>query len=93
MADRDRFEVVPLGFDLEPFAVSAAERVERRRRLRNELGIAEDDRLVTLIARLVPIKRVDRFLRVAERLGAQRQGVHFLVVGDGELRPTLRAKH
>ena len=29
---------------------------------------------MTLIARLVPIKRVDRFLRVAERLVAQRQG-------------------
>lgn len=90
VADRDRFEVVPLGFDLKPFDVSAAERIERRRRLRRELGIADDDDLVTLIARLAPIKRVDRFLRVAARLGAQRQGVHFLVVGDGELRATLQ---
>ena len=91
VADRDRFEVVPLGFDLRPFVVSATERIERRRRLRNELGIAEDDDLVTLIARLAPIKRVDRFLRVAARLSAQRRDVHFLVVGDGELRATLQA--
>ena len=74
MADRDRFEVVPLGFDLRPFVVSAAERIERRRRLRSELGIADDDGLVTLIARLVPIKRVDRFLRVAERLSGSATG-------------------
>lgn len=91
VADRDCFEVVPLGFDLKPFEVSAAERMQRRQRLRKELGIADDDQLVTLIARLVPIKRVDRFLRIAERLGAQRQGMHFLVVGDGELRATLQA--
>jgi glycosyltransferase involved in cell wall biosynthesis len=90
VADRDHFEVVPVGFDLKPFDVSAAERTERRRRLRRELGIADGDDLVTLIARLAPIKRVDRFLRVAARLGAQRQGVHFLVVGDGELRATLQ---
>ncbi len=46
---------------------------------------------MTLIARLVPIKRVDRFLRVARSLAAERQGVHFLVVGDGELRGALQA--
>jgi glycosyltransferase involved in cell wall biosynthesis len=36
----------------------------------------------------VPIKRVDRFLRVATLL-AQRPGVRFAVVGDGELRDAL----
>src|SRR5581483_1739741 len=51
--------------------------------------IPQDAWLVTLIARLVPIKRVDRFLRVASQL-AERHDVHFLVVGDGELRDELR---
>ena len=91
VAERDRFEVVPLGFDLKPFDVTAAERNERRRRLREELGVADGDRLVTLIARLVPIKRVDRFLRLAQRLSEDRHDVHFLVVGDGELRADLEA--
>jgi glycosyltransferase involved in cell wall biosynthesis len=44
---------------------------------------------VTLIARLVPIKRVDRFLRIANALRDLPE-VWFLVVGDGELRESLR---
>jgi glycosyltransferase involved in cell wall biosynthesis len=91
VAQADRFKVVPLGFDLEPFGAGAHERARRRQRFRAELDIPAEDQVVTLIARLVPIKRVDRFLRVARNLAAQRQGVHFLVVGDGELRGALQA--
>jgi glycosyltransferase involved in cell wall biosynthesis len=70
--------------------VDPAERSERRDLLHRELGIPSDSQLVTLIARLVPIKRVDRFLRVAVELAAQRPKVHFLVVGDGQLRDELQ---
>ena len=44
--------------------------------------------VVTLIARLVPIKRVDRFLAAATQL-ADRASVRFVVVGDGELHDEL----
>jgi glycosyltransferase involved in cell wall biosynthesis len=91
VANHDRFEVVALGFDLEAFRATADERARRRRRFRAALGIPADDHLVTLIARLVPIKRVDRFLRVAQSLAAQRGRLHFLVVGDGELRRALQS--
>lgn len=91
VADEARFVVVPLGFDLTSFDVSDQERGRRRDRVRRELGIPADDQLVTLIARLVPIKRVDRFLRVALDLAADRRGLHFLVVGDGQLRDQLQA--
>jgi glycosyltransferase involved in cell wall biosynthesis len=90
VAPAERFEVVLLGFDLSPFLLEDPERAKRRASLRSELGIPSDAPLVTLIARLVPIKRVDRFLRVAVRL-ADRADVRFLVVGDGELREALRA--
>jgi glycosyltransferase involved in cell wall biosynthesis len=91
VADAARFAVVPLGFDLTPFEVADGERGRRRDRLRRELGIGRDERLVTLIARLAPIKRVDRFLRVALDVAGRRQDVHFLVVGDGEMRSDLQA--
>jgi glycosyltransferase involved in cell wall biosynthesis len=91
VAPADHFEVVPLGFDLKPFEVTPTDRLRRRERLRAALDIAPDGQLVTLIARLVPIKRVDRFLRVARTLAAQRPGLHFLVVGDGELRERLQS--
>ena len=45
--------------------------------------------MVALVARLVPIKRVDRFLRMARHLD-DLPDVVFLVVGDGELRDELR---
>jgi glycosyltransferase involved in cell wall biosynthesis len=91
VAERDRFAVVPLGFDLTEFQPPAAEREQRGTRLRDELGIARDAPLVTMIARLAPIKRVDRFLRIADEVAAQRTDARFLVVGDGELREQLRA--
>lgn len=89
VAPAESFEVVRLGFDLSPFAVEESERAHRRAKLRAELGLPSDVPLVTLIARLVPIKRVDRFLRVARRL-AERGDTRFLVVGDGELGEVLR---
>jgi glycosyltransferase involved in cell wall biosynthesis len=80
---------VPLGFDLSAFTDDTG-RAERRAALRGAWGVAEDDELITLVARLVPIKRVDRFLRVA-RLLADRPAVRFAIVGDGELREQLAA--
>jgi glycosyltransferase involved in cell wall biosynthesis len=88
VAEGSSFEVVPLGFDLRPFA-DDSRRTQRRELLRKEWGVAGDAKLVTLIARLVPIKRVDRFLRVAARLAADPR-LHFAIVGDGELREQLQ---
>lgn len=88
VAPARKFQVIPLGFDLSPFT-DDARRSERRAALRSEWGISPEAELVTLIARLVPIKRVDRFLRVAVRL-AGRPGIRFVIVGDGELHDQLR---
>ena len=90
VADADRIELVRLGFDLEPFVVSDEERRELRESLRSELSIPLDRRVVTFVGRIVPIKRLDRFLAVAQRL-RQREDIHFLIVGDGDLRPELES--
>jgi glycosyltransferase involved in cell wall biosynthesis len=89
VAPADRVEVVRLGFDLSHFNPDEEERARRRAAVREEIGVADDERVVTLIARLVPIKRVDRFLRVARML-SDEENVRFVVVGDGELRDELR---
>ncbi len=91
VAPAERFEVIRLGLDLRGFDAGEEARAGDRARLRAQLGIPADARLVTLIARLVPIKRVDRFLAVARRLAAELDDVWFLVVGDGELREQLHA--
>jgi glycosyltransferase involved in cell wall biosynthesis len=89
VAAPERFEVVPLGFDLAPFADDAT-RERRRHDVRTALGLPGGARVVTIVARLEPIKRVDRFLRMAAAL-PPRDDVRFLVVGDGELATELRA--
>jgi glycosyltransferase involved in cell wall biosynthesis len=89
IAPRSQFRVMPLGFDLSPFT-GDARRAERRQALRKVWGATDDEVVVALIARLVPIKRVDRFLKVARQL-ADRTDVRFVVVGDGELREQLVA--
>jgi glycosyltransferase involved in cell wall biosynthesis len=87
VAGPERFVIVPVGFDLARF-LDDSDRRRRREALRAQWGIAADAEVVALVARLVPVKRVDRFLAVAHRL-ADRPGARFVVVGDGDLRDRL----
>jgi glycosyltransferase involved in cell wall biosynthesis len=86
----ERFVVIPIGLDLSPFCVDGDARLRARLALREELGIAPGAIVVTLVARLAPIKRVDRFLRSAGTL-LDIDELHFLIVGDGELHDALQA--
>ncbi len=54
VAPAERFEVIRLGFDLSPFLVEDPDRAQRGARLRAELGIPLDVRLVTLVATWFP---------------------------------------
>jgi glycosyltransferase involved in cell wall biosynthesis len=90
VAPPGKFTVIPLGFDLSPFAATPAERAAARAEVRAELGLGEAP-VVLLVARLVPIKRVDRFLRIARRVAEERPDARFVVVGDGEAGAALRA--
>src|SRR5205814_352579 len=69
--------------------IARRDRAARRARVRAEWGVG-DEAVVTLVARLVPIKRVDRFLESAALLRG-RPDTRFVVVGDGELRAQLEA--
>jgi glycosyltransferase involved in cell wall biosynthesis len=89
VAPAAQFEVIPVGLDLADYT-DDEHRAARRAALRAVWGIAEDEHVVTLVARLVPIKRVDRFLEMAALL-RDRARTRFVIVGDGELRDELRA--
>ncbi len=89
VAPAAKIAVVPLGLDLRAFTVPDTDRMARRRTKRAEWQIADTAPVVTLVARLVPIKRVDRFLRIASRLAVEQPDMRFVVVGDGELRRQL----
>ena len=89
VAPPEKFEVVRLGLDLSAFS-DDGDRAARRAAVRAQWGVGGDEDVVTLVARLVPIKRVDRFLEAAALL-ADRPNTRFVVVGDGELREELQA--
>jgi glycosyltransferase involved in cell wall biosynthesis len=88
VAPPEKVDVVRLGFDLDPFLRAGQDRTEQRSETRGRLGIPDDALLVTVISRVVKVKRVDRFLRMATHL-AERDNVWFLVAGDGDKRPEL----
>jgi glycosyltransferase involved in cell wall biosynthesis len=81
----DRIAVVPLGLDLEPFL-----RCEHLRgQLRAELRLGSDTLLVGHVARLVPIKRHEDFLRAAAMVMERVPTCRAVIVGDGERRAEL----
>jgi glycosyltransferase involved in cell wall biosynthesis len=88
IAPRAKVQTMLLGLELDAYDLEPAAREAARRAFRDELGIGTDERVVTIVARLVPIKRVDRFLRVAALV--QRPGVRYVVVGDGDQGDQLR---
>ena len=83
---KNRFEVMPLGLDLERFRSVDT----RRGELRAELGLGAVP-LVGIVARLAPVKAHDVFLRAAAALRERMPEARFVVVGDGELRASLEA--
>lgn len=87
IANPNKFEVIPLGFDLSKFSENQD---EKRNAFRNKWLIDDDEIAVGIIGRLVPIKNHHFFLDVAkeiEKLTSQK--IRFIIIGDGELRGEL----
>jgi glycosyltransferase involved in cell wall biosynthesis len=76
---RGRITVIPNGIDTEHFKLDVTE----RERIRAEWGVAENDILIGLVARLDPMKDHPTFLRAARKLAQERPDVRFVCVGDG----------
>jgi glycosyltransferase involved in cell wall biosynthesis len=86
IADPAKIDVVPLGMDLDLFLRSDS----RRGELRAELGAAIHEPLVGVVGRLVPIKNHRLFLEAARSMVDSGNPARFVIVGDGELRDSLR---
>jgi glycosyltransferase involved in cell wall biosynthesis len=87
IAPAGKIDVVPLGMNLGPLLDCAP----RRGELRSELGIRPSQPLIGIVGRLVPIKNHRLFLEAARSMVNSGNPAHFAVVGDGELRESLRA--
>ncbi|MEQ1656531.1 MAG: glycosyltransferase family 4 protein [Nitrospira sp.] len=83
--DAGRIVTVPMGVDLTRFSPSLG----GPGTLRDLLGLGAEALVVGTVARLVPDKGLECFLRMAAIIRAQRTDVKFLIVGEGPLRQSL----
>lgn len=83
----DKIQVVPLGFDLNPFQ---EKRLAERENIRNEYAIPDGTVAIAIVGRLAPIKDHGFFLQVVDRLLEQTDvPVKIFIVGDGTEREII----
>lgn len=78
--------VIPNGVDTDRFAPAPQDSG-----VREELGLASNAPLVSLLAALRPEKNHELYLRVAKQVLQQVPEACFLIIGDGPCRPDLEA--
>jgi glycosyltransferase involved in cell wall biosynthesis len=82
----DRVEVIYNGVDLQQFAEVAP---EIRSEVRTELGLNDDDWVITLVARLDAIKDHPTAIRTLQRVRESVPTAKLLIVGDGPEREKI----
>ncbi|HYE86317.1 MAG TPA: glycosyltransferase [Vicinamibacterales bacterium] len=83
-----QYRVVPLGFDLSPFAAVDA---NARRAARRALDLPADAPVISTVGRLTAIKQHGLFLDTMQRVHRTHPAAIALIAGDGELRDELVA--
>lgn len=82
--------VIPLGFDLQKFSSGLT---EARKKFREHYLVAEDEIVIVIIGRLVPVKNHALFLRALQSVqGRTSKKIRAFIVGDGEERNAIEAK-
>jgi len=87
VAPLEKIVTIPLGLEIDQMLDAERD----RGKLRSELGLNGKDKLVGIVARLVPIKAHEVFLEAAVRVRDAEPSTTFLIVGDGERRDELEA--
>lgn len=84
IAPRNKFEIVPLGFDLNRFAENTA---EKRVAFRKKYNVDDNEVAIGIVGRLVPIKNHALFLKaIKHAVENSGQKVRAFIIGDGEER-------
>jgi glycosyltransferase involved in cell wall biosynthesis len=87
IAPPDKFQIIPLGFDLERFWTNTG---EKRKIFRTKHGLPDDTVAVGIMGRLVPIKNHALFLNAFKNASERSQkNAKAFIIGDGELKESL----
>lgn len=84
--DRNKIRVVPLGLDL-------SKNLSTKRRLgnwRNNAGFKENDIVIGIVARLVPIKNHKLLINSMKELCKSYNNLHLAILGSGESESSLK---
>lgn len=89
IAAAEKFEIVPLGFDLRRFEEG---KQEKRKRFRAMYNIADDEIAIGIVGRLAPVKNHPLFLNAIKQVAERtQQKLRVFIIGDGEERAKLEA--
>ncbi len=88
-ADRTRCRTIPNGVDTNLFRPADA---ERRHALRAELGFADTDVLIGIVASFTPVKRHVDLLDAFAEVKRTHSTARLVLIGDGPLRDAVRSQ-
>lgn len=81
ICEKEKIEIVPLGFDLKRFTENTN---SKREKLRKEFNVNSGTVLITIVGRVVPIKNHQLFIDVINYCkNKSTRNIKALVVGDG----------
>jgi glycosyltransferase involved in cell wall biosynthesis len=83
----DKVSIIPLGFELDKFDPKE----NYRNYFRKKFEIADDAQIVGIVGRITAIKNHELFVKIAAHVTKKFPDVHYLVIGDGELKPAIEA--
>jgi glycosyltransferase involved in cell wall biosynthesis len=88
IAEPSKISMINLGFDLIPFVHAD----KFKGKLREKIGVSNDTLLIGIVGRLAKVKNHKMFLDAAILFlkNHNKPNVKFVLVGDGELRQTLK---
>ena len=90
IADREKFRIIPLGFELNKFR---EDREAKRKKFREEFKVRDDEVAIGIIGRLVPVKNHFLFLEgINYLLNNSSRKIKAFIIGDGETRRSLEEK-
>ncbi|HPH12026.1 MAG TPA: glycosyltransferase [Thermotogota bacterium] len=76
--------VIPNGVDIERFTILD------KKKIREELGIEKNAKVIGFVGSIIPVKRADRFFEIFSLIEEDIEDLTFLVVGDGLLLASLK---
>ncbi len=90
ICNEKKIAIIPLGFDLSRFQENIP---EKRNTLRNKYKIADDEIVISIIGRIVPIKNHSLFLDAIKYVTEHTtKKIKVLIVGDGEDKQLITDK-